>query len=147
MDNAVGAFGLMFGLVGLICALGGIAGGVTLIRRAIVHRRALSYGVPAEARCLDTYVTSNSEGSNTRHVILGFTTREGRDVRFEPVGMSRTLVAGDFVAVRYLPEKPEKAAVVGSGGAGAMVALVLGLVFCLVFTLAGLMFAAGGFGF
>ena len=147
MSDGVGAIGLVFGLVGLLFALVGIALGVNLVRRAITQQRALTYGVPAEARCLDTYVTRDSEGSSTRHVILGFTTREGQAVRFEPTGAPRLLVAGDFVTVRYLPENPERAAVVGSGGAGAMVGLVIGLVVCTIFTVAGLAFAAGGFGF
>jgi hypothetical protein len=147
MVVGLGAFGLVFGFVGLLFALVGVAIGVSLIRRAVMQQRALNYGVPAEARCLDTYVSRDSEGSSTRHVILGFTTKEGQAVRFEPAGAPRMMVAGDFVTVRYLPENPEKAAVVGSGGAGAMVGLVIALAFCSVFTLVGLMFAAGGFGF
>ncbi|MFC1442588.1 DUF3592 domain-containing protein [Streptacidiphilus sp. N1-10] len=147
MGDGVGAFGLAFGFFGLLFALVGIALGVSLVRRAVTQQRALTYGIPAEARCLDTYLTRDSEGSSTRHVILGFTTREGQAVRFEPMGAPRMMVAGDFVTVRYLPENPEKAAVVGSGGAGAMVGLVIGLVVSTIFTVAGLAFAAGGFGF
>jgi hypothetical protein len=149
-----GAFGVVFGIVGLLFACAGVAFGLTLARRARWRGRALAHGLTAEARCLETYVARDHSmasaggygtSSATRHVILGFRTREGRDIRIEDTsGVPRAV--GDFVEVRYLPEHPERATVAGATPAGVSLGLAVGLAFCAAFTCIGLLFAATGFG-
>jgi hypothetical protein len=83
--------------------------------------------------------------SSTRHVILGFRTQDGRDIRVEDTsGIPR--VVGDFVQVRYLPERPGNAVAAEAGSSGVSIGLLLTLLFCAVFTCIGLFFAAAGFG-
>ncbi|MGV4986593.1 DUF3592 domain-containing protein [Streptomyces sp. NRAIS4] len=85
-----------------------------LLRRARRISRTWAHGVTAEARCLRMYTTTSGGGGDTSvrttlHHVYEFTTREGRTVRFEEENGSATVVEGDFVAVRYLPERPEQA--------------------------------------
>ncbi len=144
MLHAMGAMGTVFGLVGSVFAVAGVGMAVALVRRLAGRRRALAHGLPAEARCLETYTTRNGDGPSHRHTILGFRTQDGREVRIDDT-TSRTVVVGDVVTVRYLPERPERAAVVGSGGAGTWVGAFSAIAFCAVFTAMGLVFAVMGF--
>ncbi|MFI5757162.1 DUF3592 domain-containing protein [Streptomyces sp. NPDC051569] len=152
MSAIGGAFGVLIGLIGLLFACVGAGLGITLLCRMRWRGRALTHGLAAQARVLDTYVTHSSRigpdqpgDTSTRHVILGFRTQDGRDIRIEDTsGLPR--VIGDLVQVRYLPERPERAAVAGTSSVGAGVGLALGLAFCVVFTCGGLFFAAMGFG-
>ncbi|MCB5169710.1 DUF3592 domain-containing protein [Streptomyces bambusae] len=150
ISESAGAFGLVFGLVGLLFAAVGVTMAVVLVRRLMLRSRTLARGLTAEARCLDTYVTHHrrEEGPGTRsrrHVVLGFRTRDGQDVRVEDLsGVPR--VVGDFVQVRYLPEHPQRAVALGPGAPGAAVGAVLGVVFSAVFACVGLFFASVGLG-
>ncbi|MEV7414875.1 DUF3592 domain-containing protein [Streptomyces sp. NPDC089919] len=149
MSGISGAFGAVFGLVGLLFAAGGATMAVVQVRRvrAIGHTRA--HGLTAEARCLETYVTQyrDSEGHRRtrRHVILGFRTRDGQDVRVEDQsGVPR--VVGDFVPVHYLPDRPQQAVAAGPVAPGVQLATWFGVAFCTVFACLGLFFAGIGFG-
>ena len=62
------------------------------------------------------------------------------------MGAPRTMVTGDLVQVRYLPDRPERAAVVGSGGSASLIGTAVGVVACLLFTFGGLFFGVVGFG-
>lgn len=143
--NGSSAPDVLLGLMGLLFAAIGTAAVVFLVRRHLTQSRALAHGIQVEARCLEAYMSTDSKGDSHRVVILGFTTREGREIRIKPT-VPRLTVVGDFVPVRYLPERPEQAAVVGSGGPAEIFGLVFGLVVCAIFALFGLAFAAHGFG-
>lgn len=143
MSDGIGVGGAVFGLVGLLFALVGIAMGVTMVRRFAVRRAALTRGVAGWARCLDAYTTRDADGDRRRRVIMGFTF-EGREIRFEG-NPGRLVVAGDLVEIRYLPEKPEQAVLLGNGASGVG-GLVFLLLFCGVFTALGLFFGLGGLG-
>ena len=145
MAGGIGAAGSLFGLVGFLFALLGAGFCVALVRGAVLRRRALARGLSAEARCLDTYVTRDADGAGHRKVVLGFTAADGRAVRLT-VSAPRTMVTGDLVQVRYLPHRPERAAVVGSGGPAALLGTAIAVVTCLVFAFGGLFFGAVGFG-
>ncbi|WP_225822824.1 DUF3592 domain-containing protein [Streptomyces naphthomycinicus] len=85
-----------------------------LVRRARRISRTWAHGLTAEARCLRTYTTTSGGGGNTSvsttlHHVYEFTTREGRTVRFEEEDGPGTVLEGDFVTVRYLPELPQQA--------------------------------------
>jgi hypothetical protein len=148
MWDGAGALGAGFGTVGLLFAMVGVGLGVFLIRSMVSRKRILATGLTAEAVCLDTYTRSRGENGSSRHAILNFTSHDGRVVRFDTVILT-PMVTGDFVTVRYPPERPEKAVLVHTGVSRAAngVGMVLGLVFCGVFTLGGLFFAIAGFGF
>ncbi|MFI6470999.1 DUF3592 domain-containing protein [Streptomyces sp. NPDC050516] len=143
-----GAFGVVFGCVGLLFAVVGIGALLWVVRRVSEHKRTLREGVMAQARCLETYVvrTHRSDGPvhHQRRLIVGFRAGDGRDVRVR-VTSRQPYVTGDAVAVRYLPNRPERA-VVDEAPTG------IGVVSCLfggamvVFTCVGLFFAAIGFG-
>jgi hypothetical protein len=138
----------VFGTVGLLVALFGVAGLFLLLRNLARRNRVLATGITVEARCLDTYTSRSAEGPSSRRAILGFTTREGREIRIEPA-VTGPIVTGDFVPVRYAPERPELAFVVETGRGNALgngCALVIGMFVCGMFILVGLVFAAGGFG-
>ena len=82
-----------------------------LIRRARRLSRTWAHGLTAEARCLRSYTTTSGGGGDTSvhttlHHVYEFTTREGRTVRFDEENGPSTVVEGDFVTVRYLPECP-----------------------------------------
>ncbi|MFG3259223.1 DUF3592 domain-containing protein [Streptomyces sp. NPDC048172] len=83
---------------------------VVRLRRLIVTWRR---GDHAEGRCLRTYETrhSNSKGhtSTTIHHVYEFTTRNGERIRFEETDGPSTVVEGDFVAVAYLTDRPDRA--------------------------------------
>ncbi|MFI9251482.1 DUF3592 domain-containing protein [Streptomyces sp. NPDC053069] len=85
-----------------------------LLRRARGISRIWAHGLTAEARCLRMYTTTHGGGGDTSvrtslHHVYEFTTREGRTVRFEEENGPATVVEGDFVTVRYLPEEPQRA--------------------------------------
>ncbi|MET8767638.1 DUF3592 domain-containing protein [Streptomyces sp. NPDC004658] len=85
-----------------------------LVRRARRLRRTWTHGLTAEARCLRMFTTTSGGGGDTSvrttvHHVHEFTTREGRTVRFEEEGGPATVLEGDFVTVRYLPELPQRA--------------------------------------
>ena len=145
MTDGIGMAGGFFSLIGFVFAFIGAGLAFALVRGAVIRRRVLTEGIPAEARCLDTYVTRDAEGGSRRKVILGFSTRDGQQIRFEESPRS-VLVTGDVVPIRYLPDRPQRAAVVGSGGAGALVGTAIGLVVCAMFVLVGLTFGLGGLG-
>lgn len=96
----------------MITLFGGAA--FLLIRRARRISRTWRHGLTAEARCLRSYATTRGGGGDrsvhtTLHHVYEFTTREGRTVRFDEEDGPSTIVEGDFVTVRYLPECPERA--------------------------------------
>ncbi|AEY89601.1 DUF3592 domain-containing protein [Streptomyces olivaceoviridis] len=85
-----------------------------LVRRARRLRRTWTHGLTAEARCLRMFTTTSGGGGDTSvhttvHHVYEFTTREGRTVRFEEEDGPATVLEGDFVTVRYLPELPQRA--------------------------------------
>ncbi|MFE1880279.1 DUF3592 domain-containing protein [Streptomyces diastatochromogenes] len=85
-----------------------------LVRRARRLGRTWAQGLTAEARCLRMYTTTSGGGGDTSvrttvHHVYEFTTREGRTVRFEEEDGPATVLEGDFVTVRYLPEQPQQA--------------------------------------
>ena len=147
MVDAFGAGGAVFGTVGLCFALIGIALGTWMIRTMVSRKRILTTGIQVEARCLDTFQRSSSDGPGARHAILAFTTREGREIRIQPA-VTGPIVPGDFVPVRYDPARPASAVLLGTGadtvanGCGMVVVLLT----CAVFVVVGLSFALGGFG-
>ncbi|MEU3923290.1 DUF3592 domain-containing protein [Streptomyces sp. NPDC029004] len=148
MSDVGGAFGLVFGAFGLLFAALGIGMLTWMARRASEYRRTLREGLVAEAQCLDTFVvhrrSPNGHGHSRRHLILGFRTSDGRDVRAE-IASHEPYVAGDIVPVRYLPQRPERAVPAGaSPGPGVASCLTVGVL--VVFTSVGLFFAATGFG-
>ncbi|GAA3142513.1 DUF3592 domain-containing protein [Streptomyces echinatus] len=128
-----------------------------MVQRARRISRTWDHGLTAEARCLRTYATTSGGGGNTSvhttlHHVYEYTTREGRTIRFEEEGGAGTVLEGDFVTVRYLPEQPYLAtALPRSRGrlvaeSGCLLAF-LGVitVFCLVFMLvAHMMFSEPG---
>ncbi|MGW1764666.1 DUF3592 domain-containing protein [Streptomyces sp. NPDC002073] len=149
MEGIGGAFGVVFGMIGLLFAAIGVTMAVVLVRRTVLRSRTLARGLTAEARCLDTYVTQHRDTEHrrrtARHVILGFRTQDGQDIRFEDTsGVPR--VVGDFVPVRYLAHRPQQAVALGPVAPGLRIGTVLGLAFCTVFACVGLFFAAIGFG-
>ncbi|KUN01385.1 hypothetical protein AQI95_31125 [Streptomyces yokosukanensis] len=85
-----------------------------LLHRARRINRTWSHGLTAEARCMRMFTTTSGGGGDTSvrttlHHVYEFTTREGRTVRFEEEDGPATVVEGDVVTVRYLPEQPERA--------------------------------------
>ena len=147
LEATGGGIGTVFGLVGLFFAGVGVAMIVGGIRSAANRRRLLESGLAAEARCLDTYTRSSSEGTGSRHAVLSFTTGDGREIRIQPV-ITGPIVVGDFVTVRYDPARPERA-VMTTTGAGSVAngcAMAAGLVVSVLFIVVGLGFAAAGFG-
>ncbi|WP_225831882.1 DUF3592 domain-containing protein [Streptomyces sp. NK08204] len=85
-----------------------------LIQRARRISRTWTHGLTAEGRCLRSYTTTSGGGGDTSvhttlHHVYEFRTREGRTVRFDEENGRSTVVEGDHVTVRYLPECPELA--------------------------------------
>ncbi|MBV2357554.1 DUF3592 domain-containing protein [Streptomyces sp. J2-1] len=119
-----------------------------LVSRAGQLGRTWSRGLVAEGRCVGTHTatrtTTHGEGAGsvhtTLHHVYEFTTREGDVVRFSETGGRATVVAGDHVPVRYLPECPEQAtthpparARLVAGTAVAVLFLGVAVTFCLAF--------------
>lgn len=85
-----------------------------LLRRARRLSRTWAHGLTAEARCLRMFTTTSGGGGDTSvrttvHHVYEFATHEGRTVRFEEEDGPATVLEGDFVTVRYLPEQPSRA--------------------------------------
>ncbi|MEU0002956.1 DUF3592 domain-containing protein [Streptomyces sp. NPDC006314] len=85
-----------------------------LVRRARRLSRTWAHGLTAEARCLRMFTTTSGGGGDTSvrttvHHVYEFATREGRTVRFEEEDGPTTVLEGDLVTVRYLPEQPQRA--------------------------------------
>ncbi|GAA0588266.1 hypothetical protein GCM10010394_16850 [Streptomyces crystallinus] len=143
-----GAFGVVFGSVGLLFAAFGITMLVLGARKSAEYRRVLREGRFAEARCLETYVvhrhSGDGPGTSQRRLIVAFRTGDGREARAEVVSR-HPYVAGDVVPVRYPPERPDRAmAAEAAPGVGA-ITCCFGAAMVL-FTCVGLLFAAMGFG-
>ncbi|MDJ0466438.1 DUF3592 domain-containing protein [Streptomyces sp. H27-C3] len=142
------AFGMFFGMIGLLFAAVGIGMFVWTVRKAAAYSRTLREGLMAEARCLETFMvhqnSSNGPGHSQRRLILGFYTFDGRDVRAQ-VTSHQPYVRGDIVPVRYLPHSPERAVPAGAPppGMGAASCLMGGLQ--VIFVCMGLLFAVVGF--
>ncbi|WP_317443545.1 DUF3592 domain-containing protein [Streptomyces collinus] len=128
-----------------------------LVHRARRISRTWQHGLTAEARCLRMYTTTSGGGGDTSvhtsvHRVYEYTTREGAQVRFEEVGGPATVLEGDFVTVRYLPEQPRLAtAIPPSRGrlateSGCLLAFLgVIIVFCLGFmVVAHSMFSEAG---
>ncbi|WEO97220.1 DUF3592 domain-containing protein [Streptomyces sp. FXJ1.172] len=125
----------------VIAGFGGAAYG--LVRRARRINRTWTHGLTAEARCLRMYTTTGGGRGNTSvrttvHHVYEFTTREGRAVRFEEKDGPTTVLDGDIVTVRYLPEAPRLATAL----APSRTRLVVGTGFGLAFLGAGIAFCA-----
>ncbi|MGW2488581.1 DUF3592 domain-containing protein [Streptomyces sp. NPDC001606] len=127
----------------MIIGLGAAA--YTLLGRARRIGRAWSHGLTAEGRCLRMYTKTSGGGDDTAvrttlHHVYEFTTREGRAVRFEEPNGPATVVEGDIVTVRYLPDRPEQATALppapGKLAAGTAFTLAffgIGIAFCVAF--------------
>ncbi|MFD8595479.1 DUF3592 domain-containing protein [Kitasatospora sp. NPDC059646] len=148
------AFGIVFALVGLLVAALGTTPIVLLLRWNSRRNRVRTTGLLAEAEVLEAHVThhhhhedrahSVTVGSR-RHVVLGFRTADGEDVRVgDPSGVPR--VVGDRVTVRYLPENPGGALPVVPEGPARRIVLALVIGVLAVFAVVGLLFAVVGVG-
>ncbi|MBM9508904.1 DUF3592 domain-containing protein [Actinacidiphila acididurans] len=106
--------GIMFVIGGAVLVAASAALGTAVVRGIRRQRRTLARGLTAEARCLETYVTHDGDhSSSTRHVILGFRTQDGSEIRIEDTSRVPRVV-GDVAQVRYLPDRPHRAIVIGS---------------------------------
>lgn len=104
---------LFYAVPGVMLA-GFVYAAYLLVRRARRISRTWAHGLTAEARCLRMYTTTSGGGGDTSvhttlHHVYEFTARDGRTVRFEEEDGPATVLEGDFVTVRYLPELPERA--------------------------------------
>ncbi|MGJ5755616.1 uncharacterized protein DUF3592 [Streptomyces puniciscabiei] len=116
-----------------------------LLRRARRISRTWSQGLTAEGRCLRMFTTTSGGGGDTSvrttvHHVYEFTTHEGRTVRFEEENGPATVLEGDFVTVRYLPEQPQRATALPpsrgrlAAGTGCGAAFLgVAIAFCVVF--------------
>ncbi|MFG2355945.1 DUF3592 domain-containing protein [Streptomyces sp. NPDC048521] len=105
-----------------------------LVRRARRLSRTWAHGLTARARCLRMYTTTSGGGGDTSvrttvHHVYEFATREGRTVRFDEEGGSATVLEGDFVTVRYLPEQPRRATALPPSRGKLVVTTGFGLTF------------------
>ncbi|MGW2710298.1 DUF3592 domain-containing protein [Streptomyces argyrophyllae] len=105
-----------------------------LVRRARRISRTWAHGLTAEARCLRMFTTTSGGGGDTSvrttvHHVYEFTTREGRTVRFEEEDGPTTVLEGDVVTVRYLPELPGRATALPPARGRLAVGTGAGLVF------------------
>ncbi|MEV0264302.1 DUF3592 domain-containing protein [Streptomyces sp. NPDC050617] len=95
------------------------------IGRVAERRRRLTTlwrtGLTAQGRCLRAYATTR--GGDGRHTVLRhvyeYRTRDGRPVRFEETGPA-TVMAGDTLTVRYLPDQPEQATALQPDNSGML---------------------------
>lgn len=122
MDAVFYAVPALIGLVAL-----GIA--VRIVGRALELRAAWRSGLTAEGRCLRAY-TTHSEDSTTQHHVYGFTTADGREIRFEERNGPATRVAGDHLTVYYTAARPEKATASAPGAVRNAVGVVAAVLFC-----------------
>ncbi|MFJ9840480.1 DUF3592 domain-containing protein [Kitasatospora sp. NPDC101155] len=154
MSDDGNVIGYVFGFIGLLAVCGGLALPIAAARRARLRARILAVGLAAEARCLETYVTqervSRSDPSDrrtrtVRHVIIGFRTADGRDIRFEDASGAPRVV-GDHVPVRYLPDQPHRAVTADRGRSGAKAGFTVAALVGLFFAGVGAVFVVIGFG-
>ncbi|MFF0297715.1 DUF3592 domain-containing protein [Kitasatospora sp. NPDC004615] len=126
----------------------GVAAGIGTAWQADRARRTLAEGLLAEAVVLVVFTSESAGGvgenrstTTTRHTILGFRTPDGSEVRVDERDGHRRAV-GDRVAVRYLPERPDRAvavdrsAVQDTFGIVMSILLTVGGIIGLVITLA-----------
>lgn len=144
MLDVMGTAGTVFGVVGTVFALIGAAGVVAFVRALLRRHRALRFGETARAYCVDTFVTHDSDGPSRRRAILSFTTPDGREHRVTSPAAG-TVVTGDQVPVRYLPDRPQHAVVDTPAGPAAWAGAVFVLLVLTVFTAFGALFAVSGF--
>jgi hypothetical protein len=139
---------VVFGSLGALFACVGVVMILVMGLRLAERRRTLREGLLAEGRCLETFMVhrSSTDGrsESSRYQIVGFETADGREVRAR-MAAGRLSVVGDFVPVRYLPERPERA-VPADASPGPAPADGLAVVALVVFTCVGVFFAASGFG-
>ncbi|MFF3563463.1 DUF3592 domain-containing protein [Streptomyces sp. NPDC002574] len=113
-------------------------------------RRAVRDGVRAEGRCVRAYtiVSGTTDGlpHTRRRFVFGFTTAEGREVRFEDPDVPSTTIEGDHLQVAYVRERPEHAVALYPGYRVPYGRLLL-LGILAVFVVAGLALVLGGFAF
>jgi hypothetical protein len=121
MDDSL--FAVVILVVALLIALVPLSMIVKVVMRVYWVSRALTGGLRAEGRCVRIHTTQSTHHedghtrrSSTRHYVFEFEGRDGRSVRFEDMESPSTTIEGDYVTVAYLPERPEKAAVVRDGG-------------------------------
>ncbi|MFE9450507.1 DUF3592 domain-containing protein [Streptomyces sp. NPDC006739] len=147
VSAGVGSFGVVFGVVGLLFASIGVAGGVRLVRRRAMVHRVLTKGLVAEGLVLETYLSVHGRQhvTTSRRAIIAFRTADGAEHRIY-ASPRRPLLAGDRVLVRYLPEAPERAVTADAASGGSSALMLLPLAFLGVFVIIGLFFAATGFG-
>jgi hypothetical protein len=138
-------FELFFYAVPTLMIAGFSAALAGLLRRAWRINRTWSRGLTAEGRCLRMFTTTSGGGGDTSvrttvHHVHEFTTHDGRTVRFEEKNGPATVLEGDFVTVRYLPERPERATALPpararlAAGTGCGVAFLgVAIMFCVVF--------------
>lgn len=143
-----GAFGLLFGTVGLLIAAAGVAMFVFMRRKIAEHRRILREGPRAQAQCLEAYVvrrhSSDGPSRSQRRLIIGFHTADGHPVRATIVSR-HPYVVGDLIPVRYAPHRPDRAvADEEATGLAAFSCVFTGVL--VVVTCVGLLFAFLGFG-
>jgi hypothetical protein len=104
-----GGFAVLFGMIGLLCALIGAVTGGRAVSRTSVTSQTLSTGLLAQGRVLDTFVVPGDQGrAGVRHAVVGFHTPDGHEYRIEEQAGRRRIV-GDRVPVRYLQESPQQA--------------------------------------
>jgi hypothetical protein len=100
---------MVFGLIGLICALIGMVTGGRAVSRSAVTSQTLSAGLLAQGRVVDTFVVPGDQGrAGVRHAVVGFHTPDGQEFRIEEQA-GRPRIIGDRVPVRYLQESPQYA--------------------------------------
>ncbi|MBL1080466.1 DUF3592 domain-containing protein [Streptomyces actinomycinicus] len=140
-------FESFFYAVPALMIVGFATGAFLMLRRARRISVTWERGLQAEGRCLRMYTTTSGGGgdtsvSTTLHHVYEFTTREGRTVRFEEANGPSTVLEGDFVTVRYLPEAPERATALppargklAAGTGCGLVFLGVGIAFCIGFML------------
>ncbi|MEV7685834.1 DUF3592 domain-containing protein [Streptomyces bungoensis] len=135
-------FELLFYAVPTLMIAGFGYGAFVLVRRARRIGRTWSQGLTAEGRCLRMFTTTSGGGGDTSvsthvHHVYEFTTHDGRAVRFEEADGPATVLEGDFVTVRYLPEQPERATArppahgrLAAGTGCALAFFGVGIAFC-----------------
>ncbi|MEU7043171.1 DUF3592 domain-containing protein [Streptomyces varsoviensis] len=96
------------------------------IGRVAERRRRLTTlwrtGLTAQGRCLRAYATSRGGdgGPAVLHHVYEYRTRDGRPVRFEETGSPASVMAGDTLTVRYLPDQPEQATALQPDNSGML---------------------------
>ncbi|GGW20442.1 DUF3592 domain-containing protein [Streptomyces capoamus] len=127
-------FESLFYVVPAVMLAGFASAAFLLVRRARRISRTWAHGLTAQARCLRMFTTTSGGGGDTSvhttvHHVYEFTTREGRTVRFEEEDGPATVLEGDVVTVRYLPELPQRATARPPARAGLFAGTGAGLVF------------------